>query len=134
MKLKKTVILYFINGHVPSAEQLEEGQAVGAKFRNANLVGPPRFDKDGNPALEEHADYVMGDVPEAYEDVPRFGDKDEHEEIEDPTAGEQVGNYYLHMISRGNWLVVDEEGERLNDEPLTKADARTLALENTEED
>jgi hypothetical protein len=38
-------------------------------------------------------------------------------------------------VARGKWDVLSEDGDRLNEDgPLSKADARALALENTEED
>lgn len=134
MKLKRPHVLYFIPSYAPTQEQAEEAMLIGAKFRNASLVDPPRLDDKGDPVLPEHADFVMGEeIPEAYAHIPKWGEEDP-EEIEEPTSGEQVGAFYLHMIARGKWLVLSEEGEQLNPEPLNKADARTLALENTEED
>lgn len=63
MKLKK-VILFFTVGAKVSAEQLALGKSVGAQFRNASLMDPE------NP---EPCDFVMGDAPECYRDIPVFG-------------------------------------------------------------
>ena len=63
MKMKK-VILFFTAGAMVSAEQIALGKSVGAQFRNALLVD------ESNP---EPCDYVMGDVPECYKDIPVFG-------------------------------------------------------------
>jgi hypothetical protein len=114
---KKLIVLYFINGSVPSPEEQEEGDSMNARFRNAHLV-------EGNP---EECDFVAGAVPKIYEKFPRYGE-DEHEEF-DHTAGEQIGDCYLHEISRGKWDVYNEDGDKLNDAPITKAEARALAQE-----
>lgn len=57
------VVLYFIQGMVPSESEMSEATDLGGvqiRFRNASLV-----DNHGAEALEE-CDGVMGDVPERY--------------------------------------------------------------------
>lgn len=119
MKIKIPVVLFFTLGMVPTEEELEAGLAARAKFRNAAL-------HDGK---REECDFVMGEVPDSYADVPRFGSDSEV----DPQSGEQVGAFFLHQVARGEWNVLDEDGEQLNEEPLNKADARALALANTDD-
>lgn len=63
MLKKKPVILYFV-GRVPKPEQIREGKAVGAQFRNKHLV---------NPENPEPCDYTLGEVPECYNEVPNYG-------------------------------------------------------------
>jgi hypothetical protein len=58
--MKKEITLYFIKGTVPTPEQLAEGNAIGARFRNADLV-------EGAP---EACDFVAGNIPELYQDKP----------------------------------------------------------------
>lgn len=121
MKIHIPIILFFTVGMVPTEEELEQGLAARARFRNAAL-------DDGKL---EKCDFVMGEVPAQYEDVPRYGAAKEV----DPEAGEAVGAFFLHQVARGKWDVLSEDGDRLNEDgPLSKADARALALENTEED
>ena len=57
-------ILYFIDGHKASPEQVFEGSSMPAKvqFRNAREVGP----NDNT----ERCDGVFGAVPEVYKDFP----------------------------------------------------------------
>lgn len=125
---KKPVVLYFHHGAVPTDEQYKEGLSIGGRFRNADHVVPGEN--------LEHADFVAGEVPEAYaEKYPLYGQEEGGATgLDDPTSGEQVGAFWLHQIERGKWAVVNEEGEQLNEELLNKADARKLALDNTEED
>jgi len=120
MKIKIPVILFFTAGMVPTEEELAAGLAARAKFRNASL----HDDK-----LEE-CDFVMGEVPDTYDEVPRYA---AGESSITPQSGEQVGAFFLHQVARGEWSVLDEDGEQLNEEPLNKADARALALANTED-
>ena len=63
MKLNR-VILFFTSGPHLSAEALALGKSVGAQFRNAKLVDTENLEK---------CDYVMGEVPECYQDYPVFG-------------------------------------------------------------
>lgn len=62
MQEKKVKILYFIEGDVPTPDELEEAKALGTSmFRNASL-----FDPTG--CLEE-CDGVAGAVPDKYLDA-----------------------------------------------------------------
>ena len=121
MKLKRPIVLYFTADMVPTEKELEDGTEANARFRNASL----------HAGEVEKCDFVMGSVPEAYAHVPRYGEE-ELEEF-DHTAGEQVGDCYLHQVRRGEWSVYDEEGSLLNEGTLTKSKARALAMEHTEE-
>jgi len=124
MKIHVPIVLYFTAGMVPTKEELEAGMQAHAKFRNSQL-------HDGKT---EKADYVMGEIPESYKEYPVWGEDAGTPEFS-PTAGEAVGAFYLHQVERGKWNVMDEDGNLLNTEgTLTKADARALALENTEEE
>lgn len=120
---KRPVVLYFTAGMFPTEDEINEGLAMNAKFRNSQLV---------TAEDREVADFVAGNVPELehYQSIPVYGE--ESSEVE-PTDGEPIGDFYLHQVKRGEWFVLDEEGVRLNDEPLNKADARALALEHTED-
>ena len=57
----KKIILYFILGAMPTQKQYDEGEKLGAKFRNANHCGD-----DVNP---EKCDQVIGAVPNRYKDL-----------------------------------------------------------------
>lgn len=122
MRNKLPKVLYFIAGIVPTEEQMREGLAHHAQFRNAGLVEGPNL---------EECDFVAGQVPELYAHIPRV-DSAEATDF-DPTTGELIGDYYLHQVARGVWNVYDDEGGLLNETPMNKADARALALENTED-
>lgn len=63
MKIHIPIVLFFTAGMVPTSEELEQGLAARARFRNASL-------DDGKV---ERCDFVMGAAPDQYEDVPRLG-------------------------------------------------------------
>lgn len=124
MKNKRVIVLYFLMGMVPTEEEMAEGRKLQASFRNARLVEGP----------VEQCDFVAGAVPDAYAHLPRAKLGEDGNISFDATSGEQVGAFYLHQVARGQWNVFDEDGNQLNEEPLNKADARALALDNTAED
>lgn len=129
MKIKIPTVLFFTLGMVPTEEELAQGLAARARFRNASL----------HQNVVEKCDFVMGAVPEQYADVPRWAGAEavaagNEGQAVPPQAGEAVGAFFLHQVARGKWNVFNEDGAQLNEEPLSKTDARTLALENTEED
>lgn len=78
MLKKKPIILYFV-GRVPKPEQIREGKAAGAQFRNKFLV---------NPENPEPCDFTMGEVPECYKDVPNYS----AEALEDAGASNPTGD------------------------------------------
>lgn len=57
----KKKIIYFIMGAMPTDAQYDEGEKLGAVFRNANHCGD-----DVNP---EKCDQVIGAVPDSYKDL-----------------------------------------------------------------
>ena len=78
----KKRILYFILGAMPTLKQYDEGEKLGAVFRNANHCG------DGvNP---EKCDQVIGAVPDSYKKlkgVEVLKSKIEDDEEEATTGG-----------------------------------------------
>lgn len=122
MKIKIPVVLFFTVTMLPTEEELEQGLAARARFRNSAL-------HDGKV---EECDFVMGNVPEDYAHIPRYGENGA--ETDGGVGGEEVGAFFLQQVERGKWNVLDEDGNLLNEDgPLNKADARALALENTED-
>ncbi len=63
MTQKKRLVLFFINGPVPTPEEREQGLAIGAAFRNALQV------EDGEKP--EPCTAVFGAVPKPYLACPR---------------------------------------------------------------
>lgn len=122
MKIHIPVVIFFTVGMVPTADELKRGLAARARFRNGAL----------NDGKVEECDYVMGAVPEQYAHVPVYAE-DPEPNTPDEQVGEQVGAFFLRQVERGKWNVFDEDGAQFNEDPLSKADARALALKNTEE-
>lgn len=71
MKSSFPVILFFINGAHPTADDLEEAESYGpnVRFRNAHHVAA-----DMNPGAIESCDGVAGTVPKAYQKFPSAED------------------------------------------------------------
>lgn len=122
MLKKKPVILYFV-GRVPKPEQIREGKAVGAQFRNKHFV---------NPENPEPCDYVMGEVPECYKEVPNYdAEAVSGSEGSNPTAdsdsGPQNGSEdeftYADLVEMP--LDAMLELAKLNDVHLTKKDKKS---------
>ena len=73
--LKKTKILFFTEGTVPTSEELNASEAYGSNvvFRNASLVPEPEMKggKQFNLGSIEDCEGVAGAIPKLYKDLPK---------------------------------------------------------------
>lgn len=84
MALHSKRVLYFINGPVPTQEQIEEAEGIRGKvsFRNATCVTPEE-------ALEK-CDAVAGLVPHGYKKLPFVGNEVEKVGEKQPKAQKET--------------------------------------------
>lgn len=79
----KKKILFFISGSVPSEEESKKAKKIDEKvcFRNALFIDPK--------GCLEYCDFVMGDIPESYSEIPIFGGKNVKEFKKETEAGKK---------------------------------------------
>lgn len=96
MKDDRTLTLYFIKGAVPTAEDISESEELSGRvvFRNSSVVTE-------SDSIEE-CDFVAGNVPESYSDIPT---QDDEEEAEDPEADDEGGSVKpaLSKVTKQPW-------------------------------